>query len=422
MSQIYKRQRKQHKKPGSSKLWAALFFVLPLAAFFAFGPLLSSNIGPAEAQFWHRERNSAAEGQGRSKNSTAALRQRSGREPGEPHRSFWDRLFGRHPKPQPERQQPVQTAPLVPKINSIAKSPNARRVLVIGDFTAAALAEGLNRAYSDNADILVRSKTENNSGLNRIEVYNWPAAISTVIAREKPDLIIVMLGANDRQPLKPADNQAGKQADFDTEEWTKAYIARIQSLVQALQKSGAMWLWVGLPAFKQENLNEAALSFNRLYKQAVEQAGGHFVDIWEGFVDAQGAFALSGYDEKGQTARLRTNDGINFTAAGRRKLAFYAEQAIELLWGGTLKQPQSAEPANSGKVLNGRVAPVNPMDIGAAGKPFLVGGAAVSPLPAAGTAATAPAKPENSAAIEQNQSRRGRADDFNLPQAQPAAP
>jgi len=397
---------------------------MPLALFFTFSPLLPVSYPAAEAQFWRRDRHAPAQEREQERGRNSAGRQRGGREAAEqPHRSFWEKLFGRRFRRRPEQQEqrrpiaPEQTAPPKPAI--IAKSPTARRILVIGDFSAAALAEGLNRAYSDNPDILVRSKAENNSGLNRVEVYDWPAAVAALAAQEKPDLIIVMLGANDRQPLKITDKQGSKQLDFGSEEWLKAYTIRADNLAQALQKRGTPWLWVGLPAFKQENLNEAALSFNRLYKQATEQAGGHFVDIWEGFVDAQGAFALSGYDANGQTARLRTNDGINFTAAGRRKLAFYAEQAIELLWGSSLKPQQSPETVNPGKLTNGRVAPVNPMDIGAAARPSLAGAAPFATAPAAPAATAAGPATARPAADDSAPGRRGRADDFSL---LPAAP
>lgn len=398
--------RKQQKRAG--RLRAAWILAAWLACVLS-APLLPppfTFLPPAAAQFWHREQNSTPQGR---RNSNAGQKQR-GQNAGE-HRSFWDRLFGRF-RSQPRERQPQRPAApdpsALPKTAAAVKNANARRVLVIGDFTAAALAEGLTRAYSDNADIIVRAKTENNSGLSRTEIYNWPASVAGLIAQEKPDLIIIMLGANDRRPL----SISGKQFDFGAEDWTKAYKARLQALAQALQKTGIAWIMAGLPPFKQDNLNEAALAFNRLFKQAAEQSGGHFIDIWEGFVDPQGKFALSGYDINGQTARLRNNDGVNFTLAGRRKLAFYAEQAIELLWGDTMNQPVLSEPENSGKLFNGRVAPVNPLDIGAAGKPILAGGAAPA-------AKQAEENPESGRKAAEKKFWRGRADDFSLA---PAAP
>ncbi len=58
----------------------------------------------------------------------------------------------------------------------------------------------------------------------------------------------------------------------------------------------------------------------------MEKFGGEFVDIWDGFVDEGGEFVITGSDINGQPVRLRGQDGVSFTAAGKRKLAFYAEK------------------------------------------------------------------------------------------------
>ena len=40
------------------------------------------------------------------------------------------------------------------------------------------------------------------------------------------------------------------------------------------------------------------------------------MDIWDGFVDENGAYVSTGPDINGQPARLRAGDGINLTKAG----------------------------------------------------------------------------------------------------------
>jgi hypothetical protein len=60
----------------------------------------------------------------------------------------------------------------------------------------------------------------------------------------------------------------------------------------------------------------------------VEGAGGSFVDIWIGFTNAGGQFISTGPDLDGQVRQLRNSDGVNFTRAGRLKLAFYVEREM----------------------------------------------------------------------------------------------
>src|SRR5690606_15559619 len=68
-------------------------------------------------------------------------------------------------------------------------------------------------------------------------------------------------------------------------------------------------------------------------RRVTEAADGIYVDLWDGFVDENGAYVTSGPDMNGQPARLRASDGINITQAGRRKMAFFAEKPLRRLLG-----------------------------------------------------------------------------------------
>jgi hypothetical protein len=67
---------------------------------------------------------------------------------------------------------------------------------------------------------------------------------------------------------------------------------------------------------------------NDLFRPRVAMAGGHFVDVWDGFADDNGKLVMSGPDVDGQIRPLRTSNGVNFTEAGQAKLAFYAAREI----------------------------------------------------------------------------------------------
>jgi hypothetical protein len=79
---------------------------------------------------------------------------------------------------------------------------------------------------------------------------------------------------------------------------------------------------------RQSSAFRDMLYFNDLYRPTVTAAGGHFVDIWGGFTNEEGRYISSGPDVTGQLRGLRAGDGINFTRAGRLKLAFYVEREI----------------------------------------------------------------------------------------------
>ena len=82
-------------------------------------------------------------------------------------------------------------------------------MLVLGDAMADWLAYGLEDAYAEQPDIGVIRRHKTVSGLIRYQPKgdpaDWPAAAKAILAAEKPDVIVVMLGLNDRV----ADARAG---------------------------------------------------------------------------------------------------------------------------------------------------------------------------------------------------------------------
>jgi hypothetical protein len=83
-----------------------------------------------------------------------------------------------------------------------------RNVLVLGDAMADWLGYGLEDAYSEQPDMGVIRKHKTVSGLikyqPRGEPADWAAAARGILANEKPDAIVVMLGIHDRQAIREA--------------------------------------------------------------------------------------------------------------------------------------------------------------------------------------------------------------------------
>ena len=220
------------------------------------------------------------------------------------------------------------TGPLV-----IEKLENAKRVVVIGDFIGGGLASGLDTALETNSTVDVINRTKSSSGLVRSDIVNWPEQVPEMVKRDKPSYIVNLIGTNDRQLLR----KDGKRLKKRTPEWDTEYKARIKGLATSLQQTGVPFVWVGLPPVRFRSMNTDFLVFNEWYRQAATSAGGKFIDVWDGFADAEGAYARSGPDVNGQIVLLRRKDGINLTPAGRRRLAFYVEGEISKLLSGSLE-------------------------------------------------------------------------------------
>lgn len=232
----------------------------------------------------------------------------------------------RAPSHSSSRSSEPEAPPPPPEVE---KLDNARVVLVLGDFLAGGLAEGLEDAYAESPGVRVVDRTNGSSGFVRTDYYDWNANIGSILDEEKPFVVVTMIGSNDRQQIVVD----GNRVDPRTDPWTKEYLKRIGTFAKAVTSRKLPLVWVGLPSFKSHSMTSDMLAFNDLYKQEVEAAGGEFVDIWDGFVDENGNFIFTGPDINGQPVRLRGSDGINLTLAGKRKVAFYAEKPLNKILG-----------------------------------------------------------------------------------------
>ncbi len=273
-------------------------------------------------------------------------------------------LFGSD-EPEPVARKPVRTkqkaksrksasqaAARVDEPDALPKLDRARVVLVVGDFLASGLSEGLVSAYAQNPNIKVIDRSNGSSGFVRSDFHDWPKEIKALLEAEKPAAVIVMLGANDRQQMKVGEN---REAPL-TEAWTKEYQARTDALAAAVKQSRLPLLWVGLPSFKSAKVSADLLAFNDVYRKSAENVGGSFVDIWDGFADENGVFVMNGPDMNGQPVKLRGSDGISFSKAGKRKVAFYVEKPLNKILG-------SETTPSQGPVGTETVGPVAPANI-----------------------------------------------------------
>ncbi|MCA1492020.1 SGNH/GDSL hydrolase family protein [Sinorhizobium alkalisoli] len=228
---------------------------------------------------------------------------------------------------QSARPRIAETPPPAPVVD---KSPDAKKVLVVGDFVAASLGDGLKVAFEETANIAIETRASGSSGLVRDDYFGWPEVLPGYVAELSPAAVVISIGANDRQTMRVGDSKE----KFRTDRWTEEYRRRVGTMAAIARKDNLPVFWVGMPPFQSSAMTADMVTFNGIYREEAEKAGGHFIDIWDGFVDEQGKFVLTGSDINGQQVRLRGSDGINLTKAGKRKLAFYVEKEIRKLLGG----------------------------------------------------------------------------------------
>ena len=213
----------------------------------------------------------------------------------------------------------VRDDPVIPKVDV------AHHIVVMGDSLANLLANGLDDALNNRPDVEVIHKAKPDSGLVRSDFYDWPKAAAELLAGDqKISIGVILLGLNDRQPLREGETVHEPLSP----RWLELYRDRVDAIANAFATKRVPLIWVGAPPMQNGRLSADMITFNDLYRQRVEKAGGQYVDLWGGFVDAENRYAATGPDVSGQPVRLRLGDGIHFTAAGARKAAHFVDLVI----------------------------------------------------------------------------------------------
>ncbi len=238
-------------------------------------------------------------------------------------------VIRRQEQPPKKKRQKAKPQPAIEAPVLVEKMPDAKTVLVVGDFVAGSLGDGLKTAFETTPGIIIETRANGSSGLVRDDYFDWPTTLPTYGEELKPSLIIASIGANDRQQM----SIGGQKEKFRTEAWLSEYTRRVASFAALARSQNVPLLWVGMPPFQSSSMTADMVTLNGIFRTETEKAGGEFIDIWDGFVDENGKFVLTGSDINGQQVRLRGSDGINLTKAGKRKLAFYVEKDIRRLLG-----------------------------------------------------------------------------------------
>lgn len=191
------------------------------------------------------------------------------------------------------------------------------RVLEIGDSLGDDLGFGLYKELGGTKGLNLFVKDKSSTGLSASWFYNWPKHLKKYLAQDRPNLVVVVFGANDEQALAVK----GVSQAFGTPGWRTAYVSRVKAIDHIATKSGCYVLWVGTPIVQPNGYRQGLYALNQIYQKiATSTPGVTFQPSWK-------LFATKGGDYRGgalvnhQSDGLRLTDGIHFNSTG------------ELVWG-----------------------------------------------------------------------------------------
>lgn len=221
--------------------------------------------------------------------------------------------------------------PGLPKAGAAATAAAAtgeRRILLVGDSLSIGLGKQLDAVFAGRAGVRFAHLGKVSSGLANPAFFDWDAQLAAQVRTHRPDVVLIMLGANDDKPLPTAD---GRQAAFGSRDWDMAYgerLARLHGIARSENAQAAIY-FIGVPVMGDPAFNGRMAHVNGVLAKAARNLPGcAFIDVKDVLADPSGAFAPVAKAPDGEVVKLRASDGVHISGAGSRLLAARCLEAM----------------------------------------------------------------------------------------------
>ncbi len=225
------------------------------------------------------------------------------------------------PKTKPKQTVPAGTATTTTTAPPDPKHPTAAnplRVLIVGDSIGLDMGGALQSDLAGTGVVNAALDAWESTGLTRPDYFNWPAELTTDLKVAAPQVVVVMIGANDAQDfLGPPDTP------FASPKWNDLYAQRVAQFMQIAASGGAAVVWVGMPPMQNPGLNAQMADLNTVGQQqaALAKPPITFVSTQKSLGSATGGYTAFVTNAAGQIVNTRTPDGIHLTPGGSQVVA-----------------------------------------------------------------------------------------------------
>lgn len=192
-----------------------------------------------------------------------------------------------------------------------AKRP-LKKLLVTGDSLSQPLDEVMARELASKG-VKVKRDPHLGTGISKTSIVDWGKLSVTQKETEKPDAVIMFMGANEGFPMK---NAAKKDVNCCGVEWASIYANRVRKMMNVYRAGGTRIIWVKLPAQRAKARQDIA----RVVNAAIEVAAQPYrseVSVYDTIPTfTPGDKYRDSMDIGGKETIVRREDGIHLNDAG----------------------------------------------------------------------------------------------------------
>jgi len=169
------------------------------------------------------------------------------------------------------------------------------------------------------------------SGLARLDAFDWFTKTAELMKKNQPAVVVVALGANDRQTLK---DTTGRVVLYGSPDWEREYSLRLGRIMDEIIKGGAKRIiWLTLPDMREPAQQEYAKFVNTLFvkEAAVESRKDKVVlfDMNPLLSRKPGQFSLYVMAPDGAALTVRDADGVHLSNPGAKRVA---QSLVKMYW------------------------------------------------------------------------------------------
>ena len=197
-----------------------------------------------------------------------------------------------------------------------------KQVFFAGDSLMQGVAPWVMRELQSQYSIKSINLSKQSTGLSYSSFFDWPATIETTLDAN-PDIgaLVIFLGPNDPWAVPDPNNKYGKYIEFATPRWNELYKEKIQRILTAAQNHHVQVLWLLPPAMKKPKLNGQMDQLKQVIQQSIAPAQALVLDTRPLLENHQTPGFADSLSLDGKLTKVRTADGIHFTADGQKLLA-----------------------------------------------------------------------------------------------------
>jgi lysophospholipase L1-like esterase len=201
-----------------------------------------------------------------------------------------------------------------------------KTLLVTGDSLSQPLDQDTARRLAGSVKVVRDPHV--GTGISKSIIVDWAKLSSAQVKKDKPDAVVVFIGANEGFPMKGPD---GRQVQCCGVDYAAIYASRVRQMMNTYRQAGAARVyWLTLPAPRDPERQKIARTVNAAIAVAAQPWRSQ-VRVFDTVpIFTPGGRYRDAMDVDGQEKIVRESDGIHLNQTGSNLLTDRLLQVIDL--------------------------------------------------------------------------------------------